>query len=200
MSKPEPPDPLSGLVSIIRQLSAGLAPVVTAIEQLSTGLEPHVRALGEALQKAAVAWNQTLDELEEYAAALEADPLHHDAGVFLRKAVRDFREAEDDYDYADVIHKAVGAVEEVARTRAGKGSRTLAGALKKLKESGSISEDEREFIEWAYIIRNGRRGIGHGAGPAFDLGAALVLLRVRESLRILVPSVVLPSQDQHPSS
>ena len=140
-----------------------------------------------------------LGELARYADYLEHHPLkeYRDAGAFLRKAIRGYGEAlvaEDGYQFADVVHWAIGALEEVARQQACVKGKTLGKALKELEASGALSWEERKGLEEIYELRSQRPGIGHGAGGAPEYVATFTLSRVRMGLKLLLPLLGFPDE------
>lgn len=142
----------------------------------------------------------TFEELERCADALQADPRGpcKDGGVFLRKALCGYREASeagDDYAFADVIHWAIGTLEEVACQAPGVKAKTLGGALKELEALGVLSSADRRWLEETYGLRNETRGIGHGAGGAPEYVATFVLFNVQVGLSTLMPLLGFPHQD-----
>ena len=179
-------------------LKEALKPVTSSI--LASGihnvLRQHSIQVVEALRRAVEDQQRAIKAIHEYADALERDPReeYRHAGAFLRKAVRGFEEAveaeeDDEYTFADVIHWAVGALEEVVCQLPGVRSKTLGKALAELEKSGAISPEDRKWIEEVYTLRSRERGIGHGAGDAPEYAARYVLFRVRWGLAFFLPGL-----------
>lgn len=181
-----------------RQFDEVIAPLNEAVDRLLQQIDLSFRDVvlrtAEAVAQHFEAQRRTLEELDQCASALEDDPRqeHRDAGVFLRKALDGYyeaSEAQDDYRFADVIHWAVGALEEVVCQMPGVKAKTLGQALKELEAAGVISPEDGEWLEEAYKVRSKARGVGHGAGGAPEYVATYVLFRVRAGLGVLLPSL-----------
>ena len=137
-------------------------------------------------------WKQVLSDIAWYADELAHDPEeeYQAAGEYLRKAIRGYENAKTDYDYPDVCHWAVSAVEEIARqimnTKQGLGAKwDLKTAARELEKRGWISSKEQRQLEDIYAFRNGVPGIAHGARKVPSHGAEILLPRARDCLAIL---------------
>ncbi len=162
---------------------------------------PEVREIVMCALAAFEDRQRTLDELERYADGLECDSQEEfrDAGVFLRRAVREFQQAvepQDEYAFASVYRSAVGAVEEIARHSAGDGRFDLRRALTKLYRDDRISQEDREWLVELYDLRNTRRGLGHGAGRCPEYVASFALSAVLRGLEALIPSLALSAREE----
>ena len=186
-----------------QQLDQAMASSVQAAEllvrEIDLGFRDLVVRTAEAVWQHLEAQRRTLEELERCADALEGDPReeYRHAGAFLRKALDGYREASevgDSYKFADVIHWAVGALEEVLCQLPGVKAKTLGQALKQLEAADVISNEDRGWLEEIYRLRNEKRGIGHGAGGAPEYVAIYVLFSVRAGLDMFLPLRQLSDQ------
>lgn len=191
------PRQLNGTLSE-SELVLGLA--VIGLLLLPEDAQRKSRDFQQALMSALAVFldeSPTLDDLERCADALNGDPRQacKDAGTFIRKALLGYREAstaQDEYAFADVVHWAVGALEEVACRLPGVKAKTLGQAVKQLEGSETISPGDREWLEEIYRLRSENRGIGHGAGGAPEYVATYVLFSVRAGLDLFLPLLQLP--------
>lgn len=108
------------------------------------------------------------------------------AAAYLQSA-HEFADVEsDDREFPLIIHRAVGALEELACHLTFGRSKTLDDALQRLTKRGRITSAEAVAIRQAYILRHQIRGAGHGARRCPEHVMRYVLLLVRKGVGLLL--------------
>ena len=122
-----------------------------------------------------------------------------DAACQLEEEDARWRAVDDERRFANIIHRTVSVLEEVAWQAAYSHldhernpqvqKATFRGALKALMRRGAITRSQRERMIQAWDLRNKTRGAGHRVGRAPREATGFVLFRVRQGLRDLLDGV-----------
>ena len=179
---------LAGLRKTASATRRMFQPFARVGRQLAEGAQRVFAHLADSVRRAYegfVQWNVL--RIRKHAAHLRGEPdgQHRHASAFLSRAADAFENAEDEYDYVDVIHRAVGALESVASARLGSKGVRLGKAVPQLVRRRIVSEEEADLVRDAYRLRNVTSGVGHSAGGCSRHRAVWALFLVQASLEVL---------------
>lgn len=179
---------LSGIGKAALAVRRAFQPFVSLGRQLAERVQWVFAQLAESLRRAYeefVQWNVL--RIRKHAAHLRGEPddQRRHAGAFLSRAADAFENAEDEYDYVDAIHRAVGALESVASARLGSKRVRLGKAAYQLAKRRMVSQEEAQLMQDAYRLRSDTSGVAHWAGGCSRHRAVWALFLVQAGLEVL---------------
>lgn len=111
-----------------------------------------------------------------------------EAAHYLISAHNLIESVDDELEYPQIIHRAVGALEELVCSVSKRGAKRLDAAVDELISRRQLTDGQGDVLKQAYILRHRVRGAGHGAGACQREVALFVLERVRLGCELVLRS------------